>query len=76
MDVIIPNLVCVLFDPVILTSSFNLFNYFYTCYTIVITNIDRNSYLNSCRERFFKCQWNHQYNLSGISIISLKFIKL
>ena len=25
---IIPNLVCVLFDPVIPTSSFNLFNYF------------------------------------------------
>ena len=28
MDVIIPNLVHVLFDPAIPTSSFNLFNYF------------------------------------------------
>ena len=28
MDVIIPNLVCVLFDPAIPTSSFNLLNYF------------------------------------------------
>ena len=25
----IPNLVCVIFDPVIPTSSFNLFNYFF-----------------------------------------------
>ena len=32
VDVIIANLVRVLFDPAIPTSSFNLFNYFYTCY--------------------------------------------
>ena len=29
VDVIIPNLVHVLFDPAIPTSSFNLFNYFF-----------------------------------------------
>ena len=32
MDVVIPtNLVRILFDPTIPTSSFNLFNCFYTC---------------------------------------------
>ena len=32
MDLVIPiNLVCILFDPAIPTSSFNLFNCFYTC---------------------------------------------
>ena len=37
MDVMIPNLVCVLFDPVIPTSSFNLFNYFlYLCIRVYI----------------------------------------
>ena len=36
MDVIIPtNLVCVLFDPFIPTSSFN-FIVFYTCYNVII----------------------------------------
>ena len=34
---IIPNLVCVLFDPVIPTSSFNLFNYFLYLYHNRIT---------------------------------------
>ena len=40
MHVVIPtNLVRILFDPAIPTSSFNSFNYFYTCYTIIIIHL-------------------------------------
>ena len=39
MDVIIPNLVRVLFDPAIPTSSFNLFNYFLYLYNIILHGV-------------------------------------